>query len=112
MSGFELAVALAIEIVCGGAGGLAVGWWLRNLSLGTAANALTGAAGGLALTWLAARIPGVGRFVGHVESAADSAIQGVGGLTPAVLVGVGISGLLGGAALTALVGFFRSRAAG
>ena len=32
-----------------------------------------------------------GRFVGHVENAADATARGVGGLTPAVLVGVGIA---------------------
>lgn len=110
MSGFETVVALILEIVCGATGGLALGRWVRGVSLGGTANVLTGAIGGLALTWLAARLPGVGRFVGHVENAADAAARGVGGLTPAVLVGVGIAGLLGGIILTALAGFIRNRA--
>ena len=109
MSGFETFVALIIETVCGAAGGLALGRLVRGVSIGAQANALTGAIGGLALTWLAARLPGVGRFVGHVENAADATARGVGGLTPAVLVGVGIAGLLGGIILTALAGFIRSR---
>jgi hypothetical protein len=109
MSNPELALALLIEIICGGAGGLAVGRFLRGLSLGTTANAITGAAGGLIFTWLAARIPGVGRFVGYVESAADNTLQSVGGLTPAVLVGVGIAGLLGGSILVVLAGLVRGR---
>jgi hypothetical protein len=110
MSGFETVVALIIEIVCGAAGGLALGRWVRGVSLGATTNAVTGAIGGLALTWLAARLPGVGRFVGHVENAADATARGVGGLTPAILVGVGIAGLLGGTILTALAGFIRNRA--
>jgi hypothetical protein len=109
MSGFETFVALIVEAACGAAGGLALGRWVRGVSLGAKANALTGAIGGLALTWLAGRLPGVGRFVGHVENAADATARGVGGLTPAVLIGVGIAGLLGGIILTAFAGFIRSR---
>jgi len=109
MSGFETSVALIIEILCGAAGGLALGRWVRRVSLGAKANALIGAIGGLAFTWLAARLPGVGSFVGHVENAADAAARGVGGLTPTILVGVGIAGLLGGIILTALAGSIGNR---
>ena len=109
MSAFETFVALIVEIACGAAGGLALGRLMRGVSLGAKTNALTGAIGGLALTWLAARLPGVGRFVGHVERAADATAGSVGGLTPAVLVGVGIAGLLGGIVLTAFAGFISSR---
>ena len=75
-------VPIIIEIVCGAAGGVAVGW-------------------------LAALIPGVGGFVGHVEQAADATTQSMGALTPAVLVGVGIAGLLGGILLTAFIRVVR-----
>jgi hypothetical protein len=112
MSVSDLTITLLIEIICGGAGGLAVGHLLRSLSLGDVANAVTGSMGGLIFTWLAGRIPGVGRFVGHVESAADSTVQGVGGLTPTILVGVGIAGLLGGSILVALAGFAKRRFSG
>jgi hypothetical protein len=64
--------------------------------------------GGYALTLLATHIPGISRFVGHVQNAADSAMRGIGGLTPAVLMGVGISGLLGGVVLAIVVAFFRN----
>lgn len=110
MSGPAFAVTLLIEIICGGAGGLAVGRWLPHFSIGAAANAMTGAVGGLVFTWLAAGIPGVGRFVGYMDNAADTMIRGVGGLTPIVLMGAGIAGLLGGLALTCLIGFVRNRA--
>src|ERR1700752_1253480 len=110
MSGSETFVALMIEIVCGAAGGLALGRWVQRVSLGAKIDALIGAIGGLALTWLAAHLPGVGRFVGGGEKIADATATGVGGLTPTVLVGVGIAGLLGGIILTALAGFVRSRA--
>lgn len=112
MSNLGFAVTLLIEIVCGAAGGLAVGRWLRHLSLGAAANSFSGAVGGLVFTWLAARLPGVGRFVGYVENAADGLVSGAGGLTPTILVGAGIAGLLGGSILTVLIGLVRSRQAG
>ncbi|GLS28397.1 hypothetical protein [Neomesorhizobium albiziae] len=68
---------------------------------------MIGAIGGLALTWLAGRVPGIARFVGHVEAAADATVTSVGGLTPAAMIGVGIAGLLGGILLTAVIGFVR-----
>lgn len=39
-------------------------------------------------------------------------MRGMGGLTPAVLIGVGVSGLLGGAMLTAVLGLIRNSANG
>ena len=110
MSGPAFAITLLIEIICGAAGGLAVGRWLPRYSLGSRTNVSTGAVGGLIFIWLAAGIPGVGRFVGYVESAAETTLRGVGGLTPTILVGAGIAGLLGGLALTSLIGFVRNRA--
>jgi hypothetical protein len=103
-------VPIIVEIVCGAAGGIFLGRFVRSLSLGTGGDALAGAIGGLALTWLAARTPGVGGFVGRVEQAADATAQSMGGLTPAILVGLGISGLLGGILMTAAAGFIRSKA--
>jgi hypothetical protein len=105
----EALVPIIIEIVCGAAGGIFLGRCVKSLSLGASGEALAGAIGGLALTWLAARTPGIGRFVGRVEQAADATAQSVGGLTPAILIGVGIAGLLGGIVLTAVAGFIRSR---
>ena len=102
----DSAMLLLIEAVCGAAGGMAVGRWSSH---GIEANALFGAIGGLALTWLAARVPWLGRFVGGVEGAVDSAIQGTGGINVALLVGVGIAGLLGGCLLVLLVAAIRSR---
>lgn len=104
MGAFETAVVLAIEVICGAAAGLGLGRW-TGLGLGAKADALTGAVGGLALTWLAGQLPGVARVVGKVEGAVDATAQGVGVLTPAILVGVGIAGLLGGLVLTACIAF-------
>lgn len=110
MSGPAFAATLLIEIICGTAGGLAVGRWLPHFGFGTRANALIGALGGLFFTWLAAGVPGVGRFVGYMETATDTTMHGVGGLTPAILAGAGIAGLLGGLLLSFLVGFARNMA--
>jgi hypothetical protein len=104
MSGSEILIVLVIELVCGAAGGIALGRWMGGGSLGTKANASIGAVGGLALTWLAAHIPGLGGFVGRLGNVADG-FSGFGGMTPALLLGVGVSGLLGGVISVAFAAF-------
>ena len=101
------ATAIAIELLCGAAGALAVRWKYPGMGLSVLAAVIVGMIGGFAFTLLAAHVPGIARFVGYVENAADSAMRGVGGLTPAILLGVGISGLLGGVVLTIVIVFFR-----
>ncbi len=103
-------IPIIVEMICGAAGGMAVAHSAGSLRLTNGGSALTGAIGGLVLTWLAGRIPGINRLVGHVEQAVDAAVVGAGGLSPAVIVGVGISGLLGGVLLTILVGLARKNA--
>lgn len=102
-------VPIVIEIICGAAGAVLLCRLVRRLSSGLIADAVVGALGGLAFTWLAARIPGLGRFVGRVEQVADATAQSMGALSPAILVGVGVAGLIGGMLLAALVGLIRSR---
>jgi hypothetical protein len=108
MSEFASALLLVIEFVCGAASGIALGRWVPSFSLGRMADGLVGGIGGLILVWPSTRIPGVGRFLGHVGTAADATMRGVGGLTPAILIGAGIVGLLGGIVLTMLAGFVRT----
>lgn len=108
MSPTETFIAIAIEMLCGAAGALAVRWWWSGLGLAKTTSVLAGMVGGFALTFAAAQIPGIGHLVGHVETAADSVMHGIGGLTPTVLIGVGVSGLLGGAILTAVLGLIRN----
>ena len=110
MTPTETAIAIVIEMACGAAGAVAVRWWWPDLGLARVTTVLAGMVGGFLLTFVAARIPGIGHLVGHVENAADSIMLGVGGRTPAVLVGVGVAGLLGGALLTAVLGLIRNRA--
>jgi hypothetical protein len=108
MPGVASSILLIIEFLCGAAGGIAVGRWARSYSFGKPVDGLIGGIGGLLLVWPASGIPGIGRFTGHVENAADATMLGVGGLTPAILVGTGITGLLGGLVLTVLAGFVRT----
>ncbi len=109
MSPTETAIAIVIEMLCGAAGALAVRWWWPSKRFSKITTVLAGMVGGFALTFLAARIPGVGHLVGHVENAADSVMHGMGGLTPAVLVGVGVAGLLGGAILAVVLRLIPNR---
>lgn len=105
----DVVVPIVIEIICGAAGAVFLCWLVRRLSSGLIADVIIGAFGGLAFTWLAARVPGLGRFVGRVEQVADATAQSMGALSPTILVGVGVSGLVGGMLLVALVGLIRSR---
>jgi hypothetical protein len=108
MPGLASSVLLVIEFLCGAATGIALGRWVRSCSFGWMADGLIGGIGGVMLVWPATRIPGVGRFIGHVENAADATMRGIGGLTPAILIGAGIVGLLGGFVLIVLAGFVRT----
>jgi len=112
LSSTATVIAIAIEMLCGVVGALAVGWWWPRLGLTKIRTALIGMVGGFALTFVATQLPDIGHLVGHVENAADSTMRGVGGLTPAVLIGVGVSGLLGGGILMAVQALIRSRSNG
>ncbi len=107
MSGPEIVTLLVVEMICGAAGAIAVARLWRGIDLGWRSLAVIGMLGGVVLTLLAAQIPGVGRFVGHVGNALDATSRGAGGLTPAVLVGAGVAGLLGGVISISLVSFLR-----
>lgn len=95
-------VSLMIEAICGAVGGLAVGRWANNVSLGPLINALAGAIGGLILTWLVAHTPGIDRFVASTAALSQP--------EPVLMIGVGISGLLGGVLFTLALGFLRKLA--
>ena len=65
-------------------------------------NAVIGAFGGIALTWLTAQTPGLEQFV-------EDATAGDGhGLSPELLLGVGVAGLIGGALFVAVAGLSRN----
>lgn len=79
----------------------------HEIDLGWISSAVVGMLGGVILTLLAAQVPSVARFLGHIENAVDATSRGTGGLTLSVLVGVGIAGLLGGIISISLVGLAR-----
>ena len=91
---------LILEFLAGAVAGILLGRRVRDFSFGRLFNALIGGIGGLLLEWPATRIPGAGRFIGPVD--------GVAGLTPAILVGSVVVGFLGGAVLMLLAGFART----
>jgi hypothetical protein len=105
----EFLVPIIIEIITGAASALFVGNVVPPLSFGPLKNAAIGAMGGLALAWLAARTPGLEQYVEDIEDAGTAA-EGLGGLSPELLVGVGVAGLLGGALLVTILGLIRNRA--
>jgi hypothetical protein len=104
----EFLIPIIIEVITGAASAVFVGNVVPPLSSGAWKNAAIGAIGGLALTWLAARTPGLEQFVEDVEDVGTST-EGL-GLSPELLVGVGVAGLLGGALLVTIVGLVRYRA--
>ena len=105
----EFLIPIIIEIATGAGMAMFVGNLVPPLSFGTWKNAAIGAIGGVALTWLTARTPGLEQFVEDVEEAGTAA-DGLGGLSPELLLGVGVAGLLGGAVLVTILGLLRNRA--
>ncbi|MDW6023505.1 hypothetical protein SAZ10_17280 [Mesorhizobium sp. BAC0120] len=87
---------LIIEFLSGAVAGIALGRWVRSYSFGWVINALVGGIGGLILEWPTTRVLGLGRFIGPVGN--------VVGLTPAILIGSIVVGLLGGLILVLLAG--------
>ncbi len=101
-------VPIVIEIVTGAASGMFIGNVIPPLSFGLWKNAGIGAIGGVVLTWLTSHTPGLEKFVEYVE---QPGMEGD-ALSPELLVGVGVAGLLGGALLVTIAGLLRNRMAG
>lgn len=106
----EFLIPIIIEIVTGAASAVFVGNVVPPLSFGPWKNAAIGAIGGLVLTWLTARTPWLEQYVEYIDETGTAAVDGVGSLSPELLVGVGVAGLLGGALLVTILGLLRNRA--
>jgi hypothetical protein len=100
----EAVIAILVQLIGGGAGGNIIGQLAKKLSLGTAGNSAVGAIGGIAGTWLAGMVPGLDGLVGAAAGAATTA----GSLDVGALAGQGVTGLVAGGVLTAIVGAIKS----
>ena len=103
-------VPIIIEIVTGAASAVFIGNVVPPLSFGPWKNAAIGAIGGLVQPWLTARTPGLEQYVEYVEETGAAAVDGMGSLSPELLAGVGVAGLLGGALLVTVLGLVRNNA--
>lgn len=98
MPELTIGILMAIEFCCGAVAGVALGRSVRSYSWGEIADGIIGGIGGLIFVWPSMRLPGLARFVGDPT----------GGLTPPMLIGAGVTGLLGGTVLVVLAGFVRA----
>src|SRR5262245_12587382 len=96
-SRMETIVPIIVQLIGGGGGGNVIGQLAKKLSLGPVGNTIAGAIGGWVLTWVAGMIPGLDGIVKGAMAAGGTA----GGLDIGALAGQGITGLVGGGALTA-----------
>ena len=82
---------------------------VKNLNLGPVGNTIAGAVGGVVATWLATKIPGLDGLVGAAASATGTtAAPAAGGLNIGALAGQGVTGIVGGAILTAIAGAIKN----
>ncbi|WP_029040645.1 hypothetical protein [Cucumibacter marinus] len=96
----ETIIALIIQAVAGGVGGVGTGQVAKNVSLGQTGNIIAGVIGGVGGTWLAGIIPGLEGLVG------------AGGLDAGAIVGQAVTGLVGGGILTGIAGFAKNAMGG
>lgn len=97
----EAIISIIIQLVAGAVGGNGLGAAAKNLSLGTTGNTIAGAIGGVGGTWLASLVPGLAGLVGGAGTGMDAG----------ALVSQGVSGLVGGGILTAIVAAVRKATA-
>jgi hypothetical protein len=95
-----MGMELIIQIIAGLLGGNAAGAGLKNLSLGTAGNSVAGAVGGGLGGLLMGMLGGDGAAV------ADAA-AGAGGLDLGAIIQSVAGGGVGGAVLTAILGYVK-----
>jgi hypothetical protein len=86
-------VGIIIQLVLGAVGGYGVGRVAKNVSINPTVDGIVGLIGGWLGTWLATMIPGLA-----------SMVTGTGG----AYVGQGVTGLVGGGILAAIVGGIKN----
>jgi hypothetical protein len=100
----EAVVSILVQLIGGGVGGNGLAAVIKKLSLGPAGNTIVGAVGGWLGTWLAGMIPGLDGIVKGAAAAGTAA----GGLDIGALAGQGVTGIVGGALLTAIAGAIKN----
>jgi hypothetical protein len=86
-------VGIVIQLVLGAVGGYGIGRVAKQVSINPAVDAIVGLIGGWGGTWLVGLIPALAGMVSGGGSA---------------YVGQGVTGLVGGAILTAIVGAIKN----
>jgi hypothetical protein len=86
-------VGIIVQLILGAVGGYGTGRVAKQVSINPTVDAIVGLIGGYIGTWLATAIPGLAGLVAG------------GG---AAYVGQGVTGLVGGAVLTAIVGGIKN----
>lgn len=99
----EAILPIIVQLVAGVIGGNGLAAVLKNVNLGPVGNSIAGAIGGVGGTWLAGMIPGLDTLV--------AAGAGAGGLDLSMLLGQGVTGLVGGGVLQAIAGVVKNMSA-
>ena len=93
-------IGIIVQLVTGVLGGVGTGKAVKSVDLGNVGNVISGAIGGVGGTWLAPLIPGLSDML--------TGAAAPGGMDIGALVTQGISGLVGGGVLTAIVGAIKN----
>lgn len=99
----EAIIPILVQLIGGGVGGNGLAAVVKKLSLGTAGNTIAGAIGGWLGTWLAGMIPGLDGIVKGMAAGGTA-----GGLDIGALAGQGVTGIVGGALLTAIAAAIKN----
>lgn len=97
----EAILPIIIQLIAGAVGGNGLASAAKNLNLGTAGNTIAGALGGVGGTWIASLIPGLADLLANSGTGIDAT----------ALLGQGVSGLVGGGALTAIAALVKKAVA-
>ena len=88
-------VGMIIQLIAGAVGGYGTGRVAKPVSISPAVDAIVGLIGGVAGTWIATNIPGL---AGMLSTASGGGAY----------VGQGVTGLVAGGILTAIVGAIKN----
>ena len=93
-------IGIIVQLILGAVGGFGTAKAVKSVDLGNIGNIISGAIGGVGGTWLASLIPGLSTMLAGSGAA--------GGMDVGSLLTQGVSGLVGGGVLTAIVGAIKN----